>query len=94
MKLSELREIGERATPGVWEDDARFLTMLGGKDLIYGVAFAVAEDAKFVAAARNHWDLMCDVIEAVKACFDDSSSNWVSKQAAVRDALHKLEKLP
>jgi len=75
MKLSELKELGEKASKGPWrfgyvciddpmQSDFANRWQIINQNLSFGMAQA-NRDAEFIAAMRNHWDALLQVVEAV-----------------------------
>lgn len=72
MKLSEMRELVSKATPGPWKSFHRLPDHECPTSWEVGVTPAdIWEyDAKLIAAMRNNIEKLLDVAEQVKKCLD------------------------
>jgi len=104
MKLSELKELGEKATSGPWEahnanslrswlvypNEMRFvLDPPENKPQRYPLK-DTEDNATLIAAMRNHWAVLLRIAEAAQIALVISST---SNMLAIKEALEQLERV-
>jgi hypothetical protein len=97
MKLSEMRKLASKATPGPWEFGLRYgmrcsdsFNADGEKLLVCGDM--LYRDGKLVEAMRNNIEKLLDVAEAAKDTQDFLLSEFGRGYSVLDDALAELER--